>query len=109
MAWSEKVELIISCGIPLHGAGVSNWALSKEQALDALNKFEAQRISVLGGDVYKLINGEPESNYDSWYCERESNEPFEDFVSRSIKKARTYIINYNSPNQQQELFVFVAE
>ena len=54
MIWSKKVESIISSGVALHDTGVSNWALSKEQALDALDKFEAEKISVLGGDVYEL-------------------------------------------------------
>ena len=109
MAWSKKIESIISNGIALHDTGVSNWALSKEQALKALDKFEAEKISVLGGDVYELNDGELESNYDSWYCNRESDESLENYVVRSISKARLYISNYNSPNQKQEMFVFVAE
>lgn len=109
MAWSKKVESIISSGLALHYIGISNWALSKEQALDALDKFEAEKIAVLGGDVYELNDGEPESNYDNWYCDREPDEPLENYVDRSINKARTYISNYNSPNQKQEMFVFVAE
>lgn len=109
MSWPNKVESIISSGIALHSVGVSNWALSKEQALDALDKFEAEKISVLGGDVYELNNGEPESNYDNWYCDREPDESLENYVARSISKARAYISNYSSPNQKQEMFVLVAE
>lgn len=109
MAWSKKVESIISSGVALHDTGVSNWALSKEQALNALDKFEVEKISVLGGDVYELNDGELESNYDNWYCDREPDESLENYVTRSINKARAYISNYRSQNQKQEMFVFVAE
>lgn len=109
MAWSKKVESIISRGVALHDAGASNWALSKEQALEVLDRFEIEKISVLGGDVYELNEGEPESNYDNWYCDREPDESLENYVTRSIKKARAYISNYSSPNQRQEMFVLVAE
>lgn len=109
MAWSKEVEAIVSSGIALHNMGVSNWALSKAQALSALDKFEIEKISVLGGDVYELNDGEPESNCDNWYCDREPDEAFENYVARSISKARVYISNYRNPNQKQEMFVFVAE
>ena len=109
MAWSKKVESIISKGISLHNSGVSNWALTKDQALAALDQFEAKKISVLGGDVYELNDGEPEPNYDNWYCDREQNEPIDKFITRSANEARAYIVSYSSPNKKQELFVFVAE
>lgn len=109
MARSKEVEAIVSSGIALHNMGVSNWALSKAQALSALDKFEIEKISVLGGDVYELNDGEPESNRDNWYCDREPDEAFENFVARSISKARVYISNYRNPNQKQEMFVIVAE
>lgn len=109
MARSKEVEAIVSSGIALHNMGVSNWALSKAQALSALDKFEIEKISVLGGDVYELNDGEPESNRDNWYCDREPDEAFENYVARSISKARVYISNYRNPNQKQEMFVIVAE
>ena len=109
MAWSKKVESIISIGLALHEKGICNWALSKEQALEVLDKFEVEKISVLGGDVYELNGDEPESNYDNWSCDREPDEALEDYAVRSIKKARDYISNYRRPSEKQELFVLVAE
>jgi hypothetical protein len=109
MAWSKKIETIISNGIALHDTGVNNWALSKKKALDALDKFESEKISVLGGDVYELTDGVPKSNYDNWYCEPQSDESFENFAARSVKIARDYVSNYSKLNQQQVLFVFSAE
>lgn len=109
MAWSKEVEAIVSNGIALHNTGVRNWALSKAQALSALDKFKIEKISVLGGDVYELNDGVPESNCDNWYCDRDPDEAFESYAARSINKARVYISNYNNPNQKQEMFVIVAE
>ena len=107
MTWPKKVESIISCGMALHDTGVNNWALTKQQALSVLDKFEAEKIYVLGGDVYELVDGELESNYDNWYCDRETDELLENYITRSINKARSYIANYNRP--KQNFFVFVTD
>ena len=109
MAWSEDVKVILSCGISLSEIGVNNWALTETQALQTLNKLESLESPVLGGDVYEMINGEPESNYDNWYCERNDNEKLSEFVARSINYARQYIGNYKKPSCRETFFVFVAD
>lgn len=108
MAWSEKIESFLSCGIALHDSGISNWALSKDQALLAIDKFESQKLPVLGGDVYELAEGVPESNYDNWYCDKHEGESLDDFVYRSASQARQYVSNYRAPSGQDAFFVLVV-
>jgi len=109
VAWSNKIESVISSGIPLNHLGINNWALNKEQAVRALDELEKAGVPVLGGDVYEIVDDIPESNNDNWYCNRHENEPLEQYVSRSIEHTRKYVDSYCNPSRRETLFVLVAE
>jgi hypothetical protein len=96
--WSKKADAILKIGYPLKEIGIHNWALKKSDALVALEKFAASNISILGGDVYEIINQSIQSNYDSWHCDRMPNESRNDFLKRSIEKAKIYMEQYESAN-----------
>ena len=89
--------------------GVKNWALSKKDAIKALDKFYELQIPILGGDVCEKNNDVIQYNYDNWYCDRQPNESQLDFVNRSIALARDYISNYNSDNIENIFFAFVPD
>jgi hypothetical protein len=108
MTWSKEVEQILSEGIFLDSIGVNNWALTKEQALLALGKFEQKKIPVLGGDVYIIHVDIPEPTYDNWYCNRQDEESIDDYVVRSIDQTRCYINDYVGSNSEHILFVLVV-
>ncbi len=108
MAWSENIKEVLSCGIPLLDFGINNWALNRSQSLLALVELKKRKISILGGDVYEIVNNMPESNNDNWYCNRHDNEALEDFVDRSINDASDYISSYVNPSGRKTLFVLVA-
>lgn len=103
------INEILKIGVSLELIGVKNWALSKEDAIKALDRFYELQIPILGGDVCENINGVIQYNYDNWYCDRQPNESRLDFASRSIGKAIDYINNYNSDNIEQLFFAFVPE
>ena len=94
--WSSEIDSILSVGRSLESVGVRNWALDRESALTALEQLSAMEVAVLGGDVYEVSNTNAESNYDNWYCNRDSGEAEAVFVERSITKARNYIANYQA-------------
>lgn len=105
MNWTEQSKTILSCGMPLEEKGINNWALTRDQALKALNKFKNINIPVLGGDVGEIdSNGDFILNYDNWYCDRKANEGLEKYIVRSINESRKYINNYHIDNA---LFVLV--
>ena len=104
-----KVDKILKTGYFLSDIGVNNWALPFDKALNALLQFEKWEIPVVGGDVCELKDGIFQYNYDNWYCEQKDNESHQDFVVRSIEKAKSFIINYKIQNADRISFVFVLD
>jgi len=49
---------------------------------------------VFGGDVCTKPNGRIFPNRDNWYCNRFPHEVKEDFLTRSVNKARDYVRKY---------------
>lgn len=88
------MDAILSVGRSLESLGIRNWALGSDAALFALESLSDLGIGVLGGDVYVVDGGGVESNYDNWYCNKERGESSDDFVARSISKAKSYILGY---------------
>ncbi len=102
--YSKKIIDILKVGRYLGSAGTDNWALNKDEAINALIKFERLQIPILGGDVCKIINEEREKfrypcdeiieeniknfyyTQDSWYYEKINGESYLEYVSNSIKK-----------------------
>lgn len=90
----ERMNKILSVGRSLSSEGVNNWALSREQALQAVELFAENSLSISGGDVYVAHQNRLESNYDNWYCERINGENDQEFSERSLHKAKEYISSY---------------
>ena len=88
---SSKIDEVLKVGYSLNEIGVDNWALNKSEALEALDKLSELGVPVLGGDVYEDIKGAIKPNYDSWYCDKLSEESVNEFVNRSIKETINYI------------------
>ncbi|MBI5845311.1 MAG: hypothetical protein HZB23_11650 [Deltaproteobacteria bacterium] len=91
---SKKSDAILSVGRWLGDVGINSWALTREQALIALDKLEAEANGILGGDVLAEKSGVLRHNYDNWHCDPEQDESNSAFVFRSIMNTRTYIANY---------------
>ncbi len=96
--WPDNLRNILNVGVPLFNININNWALSKGQALDVIQSFLLLKIPILGGDVYEISNGTFQSNYDSWYCDKNENEEHLTYVQRSYEKAQAFINNYSQDN-----------
>ena len=105
----KQINKLLKRGLSLESIGVNSWAFSKEGALNILDRFEELPVTILGGDVVELINGNIQHNYDNWYCNKLPNETDIEFASRSIILAREYIENYNINDVSKILFSFVLE
>lgn len=105
----NTINEILEIGMSLEPIGVKNWALSKEDAVNVLDKFYEMQIPILGGDVCEIVDGVIQYNYDNCYCDRNPNESWSDFVIRSIGKAKDYISSYNSDNPDKIFFAFVLD
>ena len=82
-------------GICLLEFGVNSRAFNREEIQDILEILREEGIAVKGGDVWKKNDNNIILTYDNWYCERNQNETYSDFVNRSIEYTNIYINNYN--------------
>jgi hypothetical protein len=105
--WSKEIEEILRMGKPLFSVGVHNWALTKKEAMVAIQQLSSSQIPILGGDVYEIIDGVLQSNYDNWYCDPSSEETKIDFIKRSVAKAKEYIESYSVREPDKIFFVIV--
>lgn len=92
--WSERVDLVLRSGVSLECIGVKNWALGRNESLQAICDLEYLGVPILGGDVYELINGAAEHNYASWHCGQREGEPDIDFLQRSLDEEKSYVARY---------------
>jgi hypothetical protein len=107
--FSADVEAILSRGIDVEEFGSANWALHRVDALVALSELLELGVPVLGGDVWKIIDGRPFHNLDNWFCQRSVDEPFQSFLGRSVELAKNYIVNYGSGGSDTHLFEIVVD
>ncbi len=105
----NEINELLKKGHSLDYLGINNWALSKESALEILNRFEESQICILGGDVFELADTIVRPNYDNWYCNRLPDETDIAYLKKSIEKAKDYIMNYNVSNNSQIFFAFVFD
>lgn len=105
--WSDEVKTILSVGHPLEAVGVHNWALDRQQALQALDQLLTLDMPVSGGDVYRFGQGRMQLTYDNWYCDPGPNEARTAYAVRSIEKARDYISAYPLSDDAPTFFVLV--
>jgi hypothetical protein len=105
--WSEKIDEILKSSHPLMGIGVNNWALTRHEALIAIDKLMTLGVPILGGDVFEQTNDVLRHNYDNWYCNKLDNESIKDFIIKSHEKAKEYIESYHSNKPESIFFVIV--
>lgn len=96
VVYSVEADAILSTGIWL-GPDRRNWALTKEQALNAICLLCNAKYIVLGGDVLNGPDKDFTHTYDNWYFEPSSPSVPND-VSSSAFKASSYIGDYPVEN-----------
>lgn len=105
---SEKTKSNMTLkSVSLEPLGVNGFAYLQKEALKIVNGYFNSNKPILGGDVYKLVNGRIESTSDSWYCDRKETETLYDYVVRSYHITCDYIRNY--PDKTNTFFSIVIE
>ena len=104
--WRDKQAAILGVGIALHEWGMNEWALTRPQALHALDLLAAEGMAVLGGDVWVMEGSNPCHYGDGWHCDRKRGETGAAFVARSIAVTRDFIAPYPAI-APEPLFAFV--
>ena len=85
-AWVDR-------GVHLEDLGISDLAWTITDALMLVDEAAKQGGAVLGGDVYVEVDGDWESAYENWYCDKRPGEQLAGFVQRSAEEARRYLSN----------------
>lgn len=85
---------IIEKAIPLETIGIKEYAWEYESALKAINYLLEKDIIILGGDVYRILNGSLGITYDSWFYNVDINKGTNLNSKDSCELAVSYINNY---------------
>ena len=95
--WSSDIDKVLSVGHFLGASGIRNWALTKEQAIIAIDCLARLGIPILGGDVLTFADGVYRHNHDNWYCTQGEAESTSAFSNRSASESTGFINSYPAP------------
>jgi hypothetical protein len=109
MSYSKFREHLKSCGVPRTEAEGGELALTKAEALKALEFLSDTDVGVLGGDVYELEDdGYFRPTYDNWYCNKDDMS-LSEFAKLSHEKALQYLKSYNEGEGSNIRYVLVID
>lgn len=100
-------DIIEGRGVSLSMLGLRERALSRADALTAVDLLKAARTPILGGDVYFDRGGAVENAYSNWYVEKRLSESYAEFALRSCIESRAYISTFPGSPDATLLFVLV--
>ena len=112
---SEKFEALPSefhrSAIPLTTLGIAELAWKHKHIHEVIDWLTCNRLSILGGDVYKLENSEITSAYCDWFVQRKARESWDEYTARGAKKAKDYIRYFHEKCGENYCYslVFVSE
>jgi hypothetical protein len=110
--WSKAVDAIFKeKGIPLFDIIDNNWAFTKENILDVVEKLKEIQIPILGGDVFVKRKGMIRFGNANWYCNKSDTPEGKMFLDFSIEKSKQYILhvlNYNATNKKEEVLFSIV-
>ena len=101
--------LLANKGVPLVLPGLSDTALTRADALYAVELLRLEAVSILGGDVYLRRGTKIDLAYANWRIDREVSEQENEYLRRSWDSTERYIINYPEPADGEPLFVLVID
>jgi hypothetical protein len=93
----------------LEHLGLSEMAWDFETAIRVVEFLYESNYAILGGDVYRLIDGNLYSTYDSWYLNRDETISKPEFIEQSRTKAVSYITNYFDKNNKSFYYSIVFD
>ena len=80
------------------------FAWNVDDIKEIIATFDAKKIPILGGDVYKMVDDNVCYTYDSWFINKSSEN---DFYRISHEKAISYISNYEERNEGQFFYTII--
>ena len=107
---TEYQQLLTNAGVPLlQKVGVDEVALSRQDALRAVEILRRASLPILGGDVYFERRGDIESAIANWHADPRPGESRGEYLARSWATTETYIQKFpQQPTGILALFVLVV-
>lgn len=88
-------EKILKNALTLTKYGLNDLAWNKKDALSLINSIMRDKVSILGGDVYRLQSNKLRPMDDNWYTDPKEYDSLEDFRYGSKIRAKEYIEKYS--------------
>jgi hypothetical protein len=101
--WTNEINSILGVGFPMDNIGTNNWALIREDAIEAVDKLGDIGVAILGGDVLRIDGENISYSYDNWLCNRDDDESDLGFRNKSIAITKKYIADYK---KSESCFLF---
>lgn len=86
---------------------ISELAWDFENAIKVIDFLNQNNCAILGGDVYKIVDENLDSTYDSWYFNRNEAKSNQDFLHGSMIRAITYISKYHENNGNEYYYSII--
>ena len=101
-------QLLLAKGISLHELGLKEVALSRADALHAVELLRASLVPILGGDVYFIRGQSVEQAFANWHVDRKLGEGWSEFAERSCRQTTKYIESFPHRPEVTSAFVLVV-
>ena len=109
MSYSQFSEFMKNFGVARTTVEGGEIALTKADAIKAIELLSDSELGILGGDVYKLeSDGYFRTTYDNWYCNKDDL-PSSEFARLSHEKAIHYLQNYKEADGLNIRYVLVID
>lgn len=95
---------VMDKSISLKEFGILEYAWNLDDIKRIIVTFDINKIPILGGDVYKIVDGKVCPTYDSWYINKSAEN---DFYRISHEKTMSYILSYEKRNKGKFLYTIV--
>ena len=100
-------EELINLAKPLEHLGISELAWNWEIAIKVIEFLNKSNYAILGGDVYKMVDGKLDSTYDSWYFNKNETKSNQELLQQSSNRAIIYINQYHYRNSAEYYYSVV--
>lgn len=91
------LKILAQHGRPLKDIGSDDLALPRLMALKAINALRGSNVVILGVDVVRIKDGQPEYALENTHCEPEDYTSTDEYLRGSWDKVEQYMINYPDP------------
>jgi hypothetical protein len=108
MISAKYLSILQDKGISLSELGLKEIALYKHSALEAIEELRASNTPILGGDMYRLINGRMEDTYKNWYCQRSDYNTYKEYMETSWKISEDFILGQKESSSTPNYYVLVV-